>query len=96
MGLFSLIELVSIVISDTNSAKALIGHAPNRRARAFVVAEWSLHREAYENNKSAFSRDYVKRLLNEMGVRVTEKQMREVWLKDTPSTSKQAGLLADG
>ena len=36
---FSLIELVLIVISDTNSAKALIRHAPHKQAKAFVVAE---------------------------------------------------------
>ena len=93
---FSLIELVSIVISDTNSAKALIRHAPHRQAKKFVVAEWELHRIAYENNKSSFSRDYVRRVLNEMGVHITEKQMREVWLKDTPPTSKPDGLPAGG
>lgn len=93
---FSLIELAFIVMSDTNSAKALIRHAPHRQAKAFVVAEWGLHRIAYDNNKSAFTRDYVKRVLNEMDVHVTEKQMREVWLKDTPPASKPDGLPAGG
>lgn len=93
---FSLIELVLIVMSDTNSAKALIRHAPHRQAKAFVIAEWSLHRAAYENNKSAFSRDYVKRVKNEMSLNITEKQIREVWLKDTPPASKPDGLPARG
>ena len=84
---FSLMALIDIVVSNTNSNKALIRHAPHRLAKSFVVEEWRLHRTAYENNKSAFSRDYVKRVLNEMDVHVTEKQMREVWLKDTPSAS---------
>lgn len=71
-------------------------HAPHRAAREFVTREWVQHRAAYDGNKSAFSRDYVKRVLNEMKTKVTEKQMREVWLKDTPSAGIPSGLPADG
>ena len=87
----SLIEVIEIVISDTNSAKALLKHAPHRKAREFVIAEWELHRSNYDNNKSAFARDYVRRVWNEMSVSVTEKQLREVWLRDTPPAGKPAG-----
>ncbi|OYY36030.1 MAG: hypothetical protein B7X65_09715 [Polaromonas sp. 39-63-25] len=87
----SMIEVIEIVISDTNSAKALLKHAPHRKAKEFVQAEWSLHRENYGDNKSAFARDYVRRVWNEMNVTVTEKQLREVWLRDTPPAGKPAG-----
>jgi hypothetical protein len=69
----------------------------NRKARKFVVCEWIKHRDAYDGNKSSFARVYVKRVFNEFEVIITEKQMREVWLKDDPlSTSKRAGLLEGG
>jgi hypothetical protein len=59
-------------------------HAPAREAKAFVVGEWKQHGDAYKGNKSDFSRHYVRRVLAEFNVRITEKQMREVWLKDNP------------
>ena len=68
----------------------------NRVAEAMVVSHWFMHRLAYENNKTMFARTYVKLVFNEHGVVVTEKQMREVWLKDTPSTGKPARLPVDG
>jgi hypothetical protein len=58
---------------------------------AFVADEWKKHRDAYAGNKSEFCRHYVKRVLNEHHIAVTEKQMREVWLKDTPVASTPAG-----
>ena len=80
----------------TATANARKAHAPARLAKAFVYREWTMYRVAYDNNKSAFSRDYVKRVLNELGVKVTEKQMREVWLKDHLPAAKQAGQSATG
>lgn len=77
-------------------ANAYKGHAKRNRAKAFVQSEWKNHHQAYAGNKSAFSRDYVRRVFNEMEVTVTEKQMREVWLNDTLSASKPDGLAADG
>lgn len=71
-------------------------HQPTNKARAWVIAEWSIHKSAYIGNKSAFARDYVGRLRHELGVSVTEKQLREVWLKDTPPASKPDGLPANG
>lgn len=66
---------------------AFARHKENRKAKTFVENEWNHHRVAYEGNKSAFTRDYVKRVFNEFNVRITEKQMREVWLKDAPPAS---------
>ena len=88
---FSMFEVIEIVLSNANSARAMVRHAPHRQAREFVRAEWTLHRASYGNNKSAFARDYVRRVWNELNLSVTEKQLREVWLRDTPSAGKQAG-----
>ncbi len=71
-------------------------HQPTNKARAWVIAEWSIHKSAYIGNKSASARYYVGRLRHALGVSVTEKQLREVWLKDTPPASKPDGLPANG
>lgn len=96
LNLHSLLELVLLVRTKTASDMAGARHKANREAKDFVRSEWSKHREAYGGNKSAFARDYVKRVLNEFSVKVTEKQMREVWLADTPLAGKPDGMLADG
>nr|WP_145545772.1 hypothetical protein [Variovorax boronicumulans] len=57
-------------------------HEKSRAAKEFVRKEWQLHREAYQSNKSAFSRDYARRVNNEFSFPITEKQMRDVWLSD--------------
>ena len=80
---FSMIEVMEIIHRDTNSARALLKHAPHRAARVWVEEEWTAHREAYDGNKSAFARDYSARLRNERGVKVTDKQIRDVWLQTT-------------
>ena len=50
-------------------------------ARHFVTSEWDKHKTEYKQNKSAFARDYVRRVLREYEIQVTEKTIREVWLK---------------
>ena len=70
--------------------------AGSNKAKAFVQSEWATHQQAYQNNKSAFARDYSRRVKNELGTDVTEKTIREVWLIHTPSAAKQAGKLAVG
>lgn len=72
------------------------GHAKRREAKRFVVSEWEAYREDYKHNKTAFSRDYVRRVMNEFAVPVTEKQMREVWLLDALPASNPDGLQPDG
>jgi len=78
-------------ISERASKAAQKRHGKNDSARDFVSAEWKRTCAEYDGNKTAFTRDYVRRVLNEYDVQVTEKTMREVWLKDTPNAGKQAG-----
>jgi hypothetical protein len=61
-------------------------HAKSREARFFVVEEWGQHWQDYKGNKSAFARDYVRRVWREFEIKVTEKQLREVWLRDNQIT----------
>lgn len=65
--------------------------AANDAAKTWVRSEWKAHSAAYEGNKSAFARDYVRRVRNERGVSITEKTMCEVWLRDTPDARIPAG-----
>lgn len=66
----------------TATRRANKGHAQGNAAKKFVQTEWSKHREEYGNNKSEFARIYVKRVFNEHGVTITEKQLREIWLTE--------------
>lgn len=70
--------------------RTLSQHAERIAARTWVKNEWESHRDAYDSNKSEFSRIYVRRLMNERGIPVTEKTMRDVWLSDTPIASTPA------
>lgn len=96
--IFECYVLSSRLIDRTEDARERANkqHAGRREAKHFVVAEWETHRQAYNSNKSAFARDYVRRVLNEYNVRVTEKQLREVWLLDALPASKPDGVHADG
>lgn len=83
--------------SQLASLRASIRHEPHRAAREFVKEEWGKHQTAYEYNKSAFARDYVRIVANKFSrpggepVTITEKQMRDVWLADSPPARKQVG-----
>jgi hypothetical protein len=71
-------------------------NAPNRKAETFVRGEWLKNKAEYNNNKTSFARDYVPIVANKFKnnkgepLKITEKQMREVWLSDTPPTRKPA------
>ncbi|WP_454903342.1 hypothetical protein [Variovorax gossypii] len=82
--LFECFEYIRDSTKRRDSAKKAVAarHASTRPAKQFVTAEWQEHRSEYANNKSAFARDYVRRIKNEFDLKVTEKQLREVWLKD--------------
>ena len=80
-----------VALSDAASFKAAKLHAPRNNAKNWVRSEWNEKREAYGGNKSEFARHYVRRIKNERSIDITEKTIREVWLADTPSASKQAG-----
>ncbi len=56
-------------------------HAAKNEARKFIEAEWTKHQAGYQNNKSAFARDYSRLVKNTLGTDVTEKTIREIWLK---------------
>jgi hypothetical protein len=77
-------------VSKRASKAALKRHSMSDPARNFVLKEWRTNRASYQDNKSAFTRDYVRRVFHEFDVTVTEKTMREVWLRDNPNASKQA------
>lgn len=82
INFFSLMEFVELCNRNDKSVRAWKQHSSRRVAIDFVKTEWEKHRNDYAGNKSEFSRHYVKRVFNELQVAVTEKQMREVWLKD--------------
>ena len=92
----SLTELLLPDEEDSASARAVKGHAKRYPAIEFVKAEWAKHRTAYRGNKSEFARAYSRRVLNEHGVKVTDKQIREVWLKNPPIASNPDGMQATG
>lgn len=75
---------------------ASLRHSKGREAKNFVLNEWQLYAANYNKNKSSFARVYVKLIKEKFDFVVTEKQIREVWLKNTPPASKQAGMPADG
>lgn len=85
---------VDIAVRNVITQRAQSGgrakYKEHSKAKEFVQSEWAAHQDEYEGNKSAFARDYVRRVLNELNVRVTEKTLREVWLS-TPTASKPAG-----
>lgn len=63
-------------------------HAETNAVRGWLNAQWALERAAYNGNKSAFARAYVPKLKVDHGVEVTEKTIREIWLKGSPSAGK--------
>jgi hypothetical protein len=91
-------EAVTEALSREASKKAVNAakkrHAPGNNARDWVCKEWTLHRDSYSGNKSEFSRIYSARVKHEFtdskgqALSVTEKTIREVWLKNTPVAGK--------
>ena len=68
-------------------------HTKMNEVKSYVIEEWNLHRLAYKNNKSEFSRIYARIISTKFqkqdgsALSVTEKTIRDVWLRDTPSAS---------
>jgi hypothetical protein len=91
-------ELVAEALSRRTSERAVNAankrHAPGNNARDWVCQEWALNRDSYSGNKSEFSRIYAARVKHEFKdskgeqLSVTEKTIREVWLKNTPAAGK--------
>lgn len=83
--------------SERAKRSVSIKNIGNHAAKSFVQSEWAKYENAYKGNKTAFARDYVPRVAQGFKdakgdpLKITEKQMREVWLANTPSASKRAG-----
>ena len=92
----ALISTLDDEASDLASARTIKGHSKRYPVMDFLKAEWAKHRLAYQGNKSEFARVYSRLVLNEHGVKVTDKQIREVWLKNTPVASNPDGMQATG
>lgn len=64
------------------SASAKKRHASSNAARDWVIKEWrDSGKVGHGGNKTDFARAFVPRVLRERGVEVTEKTIRESWLK---------------
>jgi hypothetical protein len=65
-------------------------HADTNVAKNWVQGKWIEQFSEYKGNKSAFARDYVGLVANNFKfkngdpMKITERQIREVWLKDIP------------
>lgn len=85
---------ISKVMTERAASAANKRHKPMNNARRWVEAEWRLHRDEYKNNKSDFSRTYVKQVLQKFEdskgdpLSISEKTIKEVWLKDNPDAGK--------
>jgi hypothetical protein len=76
-------------------------HEPSRQAMQYVQAEWNAHAHEYDHNKSEFARIYEKLVAQNFTtakgdpLKVKDRTIREVWLRDCPSASKPAKKPAD-
>jgi hypothetical protein len=55
-------------------------HQKTAKAKAFVLREWALHKDAYAGNRTAFATDYARRIKNEMVIDVAVKTIAVNWL----------------
>jgi hypothetical protein len=75
---------------------------PYRIAKQYLLKEWEAKKVDYGNNKSQFARDYVRLISHRFTdgdgdpLKVTEKTIREVWLKSPRAASTEAGLQVVG
>lgn len=58
----------------------LAKHKEMAKAEAFVLAEWALHKDAYDGNRTDFARHYVGRIWNELGIPVKHRTIAVNWL----------------
>jgi hypothetical protein len=91
-------EILAKELSRRTSERAVNAankkHLATNAARDWVCKEWLEKRDGYAGNKSEFARSYVVLVRNQFTdskgdpLSVTEKTIREVWLKDTPAAGK--------
>lgn len=90
-------ERIANFSKERSRKAAFKKHDATNTAKAFIRTEWVKFQDQYNGNKSAFARDYSARLRHEFKdskgfpLRVTDRQIREVWLSDTPAAGKPAG-----
>ena len=68
-------------ISSNARAIASKRFNPERKIREWVVSEWMGKKTEFKDNKSRFARRYAQILLEERKLLVTERNIRERWLK---------------
>lgn len=56
-------------------------HQPGQTAKSWVLDQWQKEASAYGNNKSEFARHYAARCLRERNYKVTDRTIREDWLR---------------
>lgn len=98
---FSIYEFASLLLAKKSKVAARLNalkkNQKTNEAREFTRKKWMAEKDDYHGNKSAFARDYVGIISNQFNdtkgdpLHVTQKTIRDVWLSDTPSASKQAG-----
>ena len=67
--------------SEIGRRTALIRHENGIGIKAWVRDQWVAEKSAYEGNKSAFARDYSRRLMNEKTFKVEASTIATRWLK---------------
>jgi hypothetical protein len=70
-------EIESLLASRRVAAR----HVDRRDARECARETWQREADAYKRNKSDFARTFARRLLNERGIEVTDRTIREDWLR---------------
>jgi hypothetical protein len=71
-------KMAASIVATRNAEKR---HAKTNEVKVWIQNKWNQHRDDYDNNKSKFARVYVKLALQQFGVTVTDKIIRERWLK---------------
>jgi hypothetical protein len=95
-------RIIRLHTTQKTSQAASNRHTATNLAKEFVRAEWSRHRSAYKNNKSEFARTYVALIANQFQdakgdpLKVTEKTIKDKWLKSTLPAGIAVALLACG
>lgn len=82
---------ISVASSRRRSVQANeVRYAKHADAQQFVRQEWLRDFASYPS-KQDFARIYRNLVLSQLNVKVTERQIREVWLKGLPAAGRPAG-----
>lgn len=65
--------------SAREAARAL--HEPHAKAKAYVRADWALHKEKFKGNRTAFAKNYVEVIQEEFQISVAQRTISADWLK---------------